>query len=211
MGLTHKKGTIFELRHLPESQPFNCASGPSLLPRSKLSLLPWLPGGHRKPEGNSVASGRWPEPSGWHHSTVYPSGHWCPLLLTGPGKGSRLVRILSLPDSQTLTFLQVWHDSTTGPWRQRCSRRPCSPWEWMASILSTRLPCTGAWGTEMPLWQCPPAGSPVSPEHDCQQFKSVTRPKTMAPDISTGMNKYESWLVEMNFICFKPSETKLLR
>ena len=22
----------------------------------------------------------------------------------------------------------------------------------------------------------------------------------MAPDISTGMNKYESWLVEMNFI-----------
>ena len=33
----------------------------------------------------------------------------------------------------------------------------------------------------------------------------------MAPDILTGMNKYESWLVEMNFICFKPFETKLLR
>lgn len=26
----------------------------------------------------------------------------------------------------------------------------------------------------------------------------------MAPDIPTGMNKYESWLVEMNSICFKP-------
>ena len=72
-------------------------------------------------------------------------------------------------------------------------------------------PCTGAWGTEMPLRRRPPAGSTVSPEHDCQQFKSVTRPKTMAPDILTGMNKYESWLVEMNFICFKPFETKLLR
>ena len=52
---------------------------------------------------------------------------------------------------------------------------------------------------------------PVSPEHNCQQFKSVTRLKTMAPDILTGMNKYESWHVEMNFICFKPFETKLWR